>query len=66
MTNVSQTTTALNDADLDQATGGRYGNAWMPMSPSVETSVVTMGGVPNTADGLVVQDELGTAFEINF
>ena len=66
MTNVSQTATVLNDADLENVDGGRYGNAWMPLGPSVESNLVTMGGVPNTADSIFVRDELDTAFEINF
>ncbi len=69
MARTQNTAVALEDTALDTATGGRYGNAWMPMPSSAamaETNVVTVGGVPNTADGIVVQDDLSTGFEINF
>ena len=66
MTVAPKTATELNDTDLENVDGGRYGNAWMPLAPSVDTDIVSMGGVPNTADRVFVQDELDTAFEINF
>ena len=66
MTEAKKTATELKDTDLENVDGGRYGNAWMPLAPAVDNSVVSMGGVPNTADSVFVQDELDTSFEINF